>query len=139
MMNWQTRAAELLPASERVEAAAWSPDQRFIAATTNSEIRLFDFHTRRWSLLATAIDTSAPHWSRDGQYIYYEDLSEGAGHPTYRMRIRDRKVERVFDAKRIPQSNVTGYAIIGLSPGDQPIATVRRGNSDLYALDVDLP
>jgi hypothetical protein len=27
----------------------------------------------------------------------------------------------------------------GMAPGDEPIATVMRSNSDIYALDLELP
>ena len=139
IVNIETRNAEFLPDSGMLVGPSWSPDRRYIAAATSTQLRLFDFHTRRWTLLAAATATGVPCWSRDGQHLYYDDLSEGSGHPTYRVRIADRKVERIADVLRIPQSNVTGYTLVDLSPGDEPIVSVRRSNSDLYALDVDLP
>jgi hypothetical protein len=45
----------------------------------------------------------------------------------------------VVDARQIPQSNVAAYLMCGLAPGDEPVATLIRSNSDIYALDVDLP
>jgi len=42
-------------------------------------------------------------------------------------------------SKQIPQSNSTGYLLAGLGPGDAPIATVIYSNSDIYALNVELP
>jgi len=47
--------------------------------------------------------------------------------------------ERMLSAKQIPQSNSVGYALAGLAPDDAPIAMVIYTNSDIYALEVELP
>jgi dipeptidyl aminopeptidase/acylaminoacyl peptidase len=142
VMDWKTRKTELLPGSEvGLWRASWAPDGRYIAAINRagSQVQLFDFRTRRWIMLAQGGAITLPHWSGDGRYIYYQDMSNSAEEPIFRVRIADRKVERMMDSRMIPQSNVTGYQIAGLAPGDEPIATVSRSNSDLYALDVELP
>jgi Tol biopolymer transport system component len=141
VMDWKTRKAEILPGSEALSRAAWSPDPRYIAATNaaGSQIRLFDFRTRQWRPLATGIGIGPPFWSRDGKYVYYQDAFAGADQPVFRVRIGDRRIERVVSSRQLLQSNVTAYVLCGLAPGDAPIASVIRSNSDLYALDVDLP
>jgi hypothetical protein len=45
----------------------------------------------------------------------------------------------VVSSRQLLQSNVTGYVLAGLGPSDEPIASVIRSNSDLYALDLELP
>jgi Tol biopolymer transport system component len=76
IMDWKTRKPEILPGSNALSRAAWSPDPRYIAATdsTGSRILLFDFRTRQWTPLATGIGLGRPFWSRDGRYVYYQDL-----------------------------------------------------------------
>jgi Tol biopolymer transport system component len=141
VMDWKTRKTELLPGSERLSRPAWSPDPRYIAATDSagSQILLFDFDSRQWTPLATGAGLSPPFWSRDGKYVYYQDVLGGPEQPIFRVRIGNRGIERMMDSRQLLQSNVTGYTLNGLAPDDAPIATLLRSNSDIYALDVDLP
>jgi len=141
IMDWKSRKTEFLPGSEALSTPAWSPDPRFIAAANSagSQILLFDFHTRRWTPLATGAALVCPRWSREGKYLYYQDVLGGADQPIFRVRIADRRVERVASSRQLLQSNVTDYRLSALAPGDVPIATVGHSNSDIYALDVDLP
>ena len=141
VMDWKTRKAEILPGSEVLTRAAWSPDPRYISATNmeGSQIRLFDFRTRQWTLLATGAALGPPFWSRDGKYVYYQDAYAGPEQSVFRVRIANRRIERVVSSRQLLQSNATGYVLAGLAPGDAPIASVIRTNSDLYAIDLDLP
>jgi Tol biopolymer transport system component len=141
VMDWKMRQAEILPGSEGLSRAAWSPDPRYIAAThsTGSQIRLFDFRTRQWTTLARGLGIGPPFWSRDGKCIYFQDTYAGPEQPVFRVRVADRKIERVVSSRQLLQSNVTGYVLAGLGPSDEPIASVIRSNSDLYALDLELP
>ncbi len=141
VMDWKTRKTEILPGSEGFTRADWSPDPRYIAAThtSGSQIRLFDFRTGQWTLLATGVALGPPFWSHDGKYLYYQDAYGGVEQPVYRVRIANRRIERIVSSRQLLQSNVTGYVLAGLTPGDEPVASVIRSNSDLYALDLDLP
>jgi WD40-like Beta Propeller Repeat len=141
VMDLQTRKADLLPGSEALSRAAWSPDPRYIAATGSDGLRilLFDFHTRRWTPLATGFGLGPPFWSRDGKYVYYQDAFAGAEQPVFRVRVADRRIEPIVSSRQLLQSNATGYVLCGLAPGDAPVASVIRSNSDLSALDLDLP
>ncbi|MGC9945605.1 MAG: protein kinase [Bryobacteraceae bacterium] len=141
VMEWKTRKAEILPGSEARWRSAWSPDPRYIAATNTagSQIFLFDFRTRQWTPLAAGAGLGPPFWSRDGKYVYYQEVYGGIDQPVFRVRIGDRRIERVASSRQLLQSNVTGYVLAGLDAGSAPIASVLRSNSDLYALDLDLP
>jgi Tol biopolymer transport system component len=139
-MDWKTRKIESLPGSEGLSRAAWSPNPRYIAATNSAglQILLFDFRTRQWTPLATGVGLGPPFWSRDGKYVYYQE-AYAAEQTVFRVRIGDRGIERVLSSRQLLQSNVTGYVLCGLAPRDAPIGSVIRSNSDIYALDVDLP
>ena len=138
VMDWKTRQTEFIPGSQAWRPA-WSPDPRYIAASTGAQILLFDFHTRQWTLLSTGTGLGPPHWSHDAKYVYYQEVFGGVEQPVVRVRIADRKMERVMGSRQFLQSNVITYALSGLAPGDEPVASIRRTNSDLFALDVDLP
>ena len=45
----------------------------------------------------------------------------------------------MMSSRQIPQSELTAYQLAGLTPGDAPIASVIRKNTDIYALELDLP
>ena len=140
VMDWKTRKAEFLPGPEGPIRAVWSPDPRYIAAiSAGTKIVLFDFRTRHWTPLVTGVGLSPLQWSHDAKDIYYQDALAGAEQPIFRVRIGDRKVGPPLTSRQIPQSNLTAYGFCGLDPNGAPIVTALRSNSDIYALDVDLP
>jgi Tol biopolymer transport system component/DNA-binding winged helix-turn-helix (wHTH) protein len=141
VMDWKTRVARFLPGSEALARAAWSPDQHYIAATGygGGGIDLLDLKTGQWTPLATGSGLGIPLWSPDSQYVYYQEVLGGPEQPIFRVQIHTRKLEKTMSASQIPQSNLTSYVMTGMAPGDEPIATVLRSNSDIYALDLELP
>ena len=141
MIDLKTRATRILPGSESILRAVWSPDPRFAAATNvaGSQILLFDFRTQQWSKLASGVGLGIPFWSRDGKFLYYQDVFGSPDQPSYRVHLGSRKIERVMGLKEIPQSNVIRYGLVGLGPGDSPVAGLMRTNSDIYSLELELP
>jgi Tol biopolymer transport system component/DNA-binding winged helix-turn-helix (wHTH) protein len=141
VMDWKTRKATLLPGSEGLARPAWSPDGHYIAATDppGRQILLLDLQTREWSQVAEGQGLGLPFWSHDSKYVYYQEVLGGAEQPIFRVQIGSRRKERVMSSRQIPQSNAVGYLLVGMAPGDAAIATVIHTNSDVYALDVDLP
>jgi hypothetical protein len=51
-----------------------------------------------------------------------------------RVRIRDRKPERVADLKDFPQAGYVGYWL-GMAPDDSPLLLRDLGTQEIYALD----
>jgi hypothetical protein len=100
---------------------------------------LFDLHLQRWTELARATWFHVPpYWSRDGRYVYAQDLG-GVDQPVFRVRISDHKSEVVTTLKQFARADVTAYSLAGLTPDGEPLASLHRSNSDIYALDVDFP
>jgi len=141
VIDWRTRAKKMLPGSETILRAAWSPDPRYAAGTNvaGSRILLFDFRTQQWSGLVEGVGLGTPFWSRDGKYVYYQDAFGDPDQPIFRVRIGNRKIERLMGLRQIPQSNVSRYSLAGLGPGDSLVTGLMRTNSDLYALELELP
>jgi hypothetical protein len=97
----------------------------------SSSLMLFDFQTQKWDELAK-ISMGFPNWSRTGDYIYF--LHEENAPSVMRVRLRDRKIERVADLKNFRQ---TGYYSVwlGMAPDDSPLLLRDTGTMEIYALD----
>jgi Tol biopolymer transport system component len=136
----KTRKAEFVTGSENLSFGAWSPDGRYIAAMREQgALELLDVQTRQWSHLVTESGIAEPFWSHDSKYVYFQNPFRSEIQPIFRVRINDRKIEQITTSKQIPQSGVSKYSLCALTEEDAPIAALSRNNSDIYALDVDLP
>jgi len=126
-----------LPGSQGFYSPRWSPDGRYLVAMTVNSLRLllFDFQTQQWSELGKG-NFAFPSWSSDGRFIYFLQAPDNPA--VLRVRISDRKVERVADLKNLP---ITGYygVWLGLAPDDSPLLLRDAGTQDIYALDWDAP
>jgi DNA-binding winged helix-turn-helix (wHTH) protein/Tol biopolymer transport system component len=141
-LDFNTHVASKVPGSLGFEGVHVSPDGKYAAASDeiNHKLMLLDIKRGQWSELSDG----APYgwgirWSSDSQYVYYQHLEEGKGQPIFRVRIRDRKIEQITSARQIPRADMLGYTMTGLTPNDEPLATLIHRNSDIYALDLDLP
>lgn len=140
IIDLKTKQATFVAGSEMLTQPCWSPDGQSIAAANRAGtgIQLLDLASRSWTSLASGQGLSAPFWSKDGKYIYYQETL-APEQPIFRAAIGSAKKERMMSSKQIPQSNSIGFLLAGLGPDDAPIATVIYTNSDIYALDVELP
>jgi len=136
-----TRRTSEVPGSRGMEAEGFSPDGRYLAATTVDETKLmlFDVRARRWSELAHGNSLYDAYWSRDSKYIYFQDLAEGIEQPIFRVRVSDHKSEIVTSFTRLARADAMDYSLAGLALDDSPLASVVLGRGDIYALDVDFP
>ena len=65
---------------------------------------LFDFATQKWAELAKT-DIGAVNWTRDGKYLYF-DSGSGLDPAISRLRITDRKLERVTGLKCVRENRL---------------------------------
>jgi Tol biopolymer transport system component len=137
-MDWKSRKMRVIPGSGKLVRGAWSPDGQHIAATDGVEMQLFDFRTGRWTLLARGRGMGPPFWARNGASVYYQNSFEPE-QPIWRVAINGGKLQKAASSLQIPQSGMTAYSLAGLAPDDAPIASVARSNSDIYALELELP
>jgi DNA-binding winged helix-turn-helix (wHTH) protein/Tol biopolymer transport system component len=141
-IDLRTKVLTALPGSENLANPAWSPDGRYAAALTNDghKLLLFDFQSQRWSELAAGVGFDAgPFWTRDSAFVYVQDMWAGASQPILKVRLKDRHVEQVATAKALVRNDTLGYALTGLTPDDQPVASLLVRDTDIYALDVSFP
>jgi Tol biopolymer transport system component/DNA-binding winged helix-turn-helix (wHTH) protein len=97
ILNLGTHQVSTVAGSRGLFGSRWSPDGRYIYAETDDgmTLKLFDVYKHEWSDLATLANTGAgfPSWSLDSKYVYFVQVP--ADPAVMRVRIRDRKLEKV--------------------------------------------
>jgi Tol biopolymer transport system component len=137
ILEVKTHQVSTLPGSEGLFAPRWSPDRRYVVAMPfdSRSLMLFDFASQTWAEIEK-IRPAFPNWSRGGDYVYFLQLPDLQW--VMRVRIRDRKVERVADLKNFRQTGF--YSIwLGIAPDDSPILLRDTGTQEVYALDWKVP
>ena len=138
LLDLQTRQVSALPDAKGLGYPRWSPDGRYIAAIpfeARDKLLLFDFTTQRWTELAQQ-QALWPRWSRDGKYIYCSSSSEN---DISRVRVGDRKIERLASIKDFRLVKGVFGAWVGWTPDDQPLMLRDVGTQDIYALEWQIP
>jgi len=139
VLDIQTGKVSTLPGSENLIGPALSPDGRFLAAATSDRLKLmlFTFSTQKWVELAKT-DIGSVNWTRDGKYLYF-DSGSGLDPAISRLRIADRKLERVTGLKDFRQVEFSQYPWSGLTPDGAPLLLRDVGTQEVYALDFEAP
>jgi Tol biopolymer transport system component len=141
-LDLSTRETAMIPGSDDFEGPQWSPDGRYAAASDKKDqkLMLFDFNRGQWSELADGVPYGwGIRWSADSNYVYYQHVYGGEEQPIFRVRVSDRKVEQITSSRQILRADVLSYSMTGLTPDNSPLASLVRTNSDLYALELELP
>ena len=135
----KTSKTELVPGSDGLFLASCSPDGRFMEAETHDlqNLKLFEFATGKWSDLATHA-AGFPQWSRDSKYLYF-DTGAAKELAVYRLRIADRKLERVADLQNFRRVVEPWVSWMGLTPEGSPLLLHDVGSQEVYALDLEEP
>ena len=134
-LDLKTRTAAKLPGSDGLYSPRWSPDGRYIAAIPldSLKIMLFDLSTQKWIELAK-IFVAYPTWSRDSKYIYF-DGSLDSEESYFRVRIADRKLERIFSLKGFQAAGGAFGNWTGIAPDESPLLVRDASIQEIYALD----
>ena len=137
ILDVRTNQISTLPDSQGYFSPRWSPDGRYIVAMPfqSRSLMLFDFATQKWAEIAK-ITCGFPNWSKSSDYVYF--LHEENDPAVMRIRIRDRKIERVADLKNLRQAGF--YSVwLSLAPDDSPLVLRDTGTQEVYALDWQAP
>jgi Tol biopolymer transport system component/DNA-binding winged helix-turn-helix (wHTH) protein len=138
LLDLKTQQTSALPDSEGLYCPRWSPDGRYISATSadGKKLTLFDMASRKWTE-SVELPEGCPAWSHDGKYLYFQtfDVKEPA---FFRMRISDLKRERVADIT-LRRNQFGSFWWNGLAPDDSPLVLRDESSEEIYALDWVLP
>jgi len=139
VLDIQMGKVSVLPGSESMDSPVLSPDGRFLAAVTSDRLKLmlFDFATQKWVELAQT-DIGALSWTRDGKYLYF-DSGSGLDPAISRVRIADRRLERVTGLKDFRRVESSNFQWSGLTPDGAPLLLRDVGTQEVYALDLEVP
>ncbi|HKI27299.1 MAG TPA: protein kinase [Candidatus Sulfotelmatobacter sp.] len=137
-LDLKTMKMTTVPDSQGRVGAAFSPDGRYVAATTvdGQKLLLFDIATQKWTELKASVN--AIQWSRDSKYVYFDTQSD-ADPAVYRMRLSDRKLETVASLKNLRRVILPFQAWMGLTPDGSPLLMRDTGTQEVYALDFEEP
>ncbi|HXY08307.1 MAG TPA: protein kinase [Terriglobales bacterium] len=128
-----------VPDSKGMFVPQCSPDGRYIAVSSRDgqKLMLFDVKAQKWSeLLKTNV--GYVNWSKDSRYIYY-DTGLGSDPAFYRVRVADRKVERVADLKGFRRVVFGWLPWGGVTPDGAPLVPRDISTQEVYALDFEAP
>lgn len=135
VIDLRTRQVSTLPGSEGLFSPRWSPDGHHVVAMplNQTKLMIFDFTTRKWTELARHSPEN-PAWSRDGRLVYFQAFAE-EGAPIYRVRMSDRKLERVVGLRELNRPNVMDCGFSGLALDGSPLLSCALSRSNIYALE----
>jgi len=138
-VDLETGKMSYLPGAKQFFSPRWSPDGRYIAALSDDggKLMLFDRVSQQWQELAS-MPFGYPTWSHDGQYIYFDTtFVEDANF--FRIRISDRRLEKVLSLKGMRQYWGDFGSWTGLAPDDSPMVVRDTSSQEIYALDWKAP
>jgi len=131
-----TKKESIVPGSANMYAPRWSPDGQHLVAVSadNKKLLLFDFKTQKWADWITSDLLGAPSWSKDGAYVYYDDMS--AGSSSYRrIKVGAKKSDLV-----VQLADINLYSFMtGITPDGSPLLTRDVSVDEIYSLEVELP
>jgi Tol biopolymer transport system component/DNA-binding winged helix-turn-helix (wHTH) protein len=136
IVNLNSRSVVKLPGSDKLWAARWSPDGRYMVARSTQPLglMLYDFRSQAWSRIANNIYVGAVNWSSDARYLHF--LRRGSDPAILRIRVPDGEIEQIADLKGVRQTGFRGGFWMGLTPDDSLLILQDVGTEEIYSLDL---
>jgi Tol biopolymer transport system component len=140
ILDVAAKRTEKIPDSDHLAMSRWSPDGRYISATSDqqNQLKLWDTSKKEWRVIARGEALGVSVWSPDARYLYFQDLL-GAGEQLYRYDLSTRSIKTVVDFSVFLKSGVSRCALLSMAPDGSPIIGFTRSNYDLFAAEVVFP
>jgi Tol biopolymer transport system component len=140
ILDRSTQKIVAIPDSQGLVQARWSPDGKYIAAIgpNTKQILLYALDSKRWSALAETGDAQGMRWSADSNFVYYQQTGDPE-QSVYRIRLGHNQPEKVLQFSALLGSIASQCRFTGVAPDGSIYATLDRGGTDVYALDLKLP
>jgi hypothetical protein len=118
----------------------WSPDGKYFTAKTPDErnILRFDWHSQKWTSIATDTQLGGLSWSSDSKYLYVQNIVQ-QGQPIYRLRAGDFRRDLYLNLSSLLSEGIVRCALQAVAPDGSPVLALIRKGVDVYAVDLDLP
>jgi Tol biopolymer transport system component/DNA-binding winged helix-turn-helix (wHTH) protein len=139
ILDLRTKHIALLPGSAGLQWGQFSPDGRYAVAIEDTTLRLklYDMTSHQSQTLAEQADY--PHWSADGQYVYFSTpYFGGKSGGVYRWKVSTTSTQLVAKNPEFLLAGVYGVGF-SLTPDGQILVLRDLSTRDLYALDLELP
>jgi len=138
VLDRRSHNVSVLPGSEGLLSPRWSPDGRYIAATTmdSENLLLFDLRTRKWNQLAH-VGVGYLCWSKNSQYLYFDTF--GPRPFIDRVGVGARVLEKVVSLENLHRAWGPFGPWFGLGPNDSLLVTRDIGSQEIYAIDRPTP
>jgi len=138
VLDLNTNQVSPLPGATEMWSPRTSPDGRYIAALSqqDSKMMLFDTRTQKWQELS-AHYSGYPSWSRNSRFLYFQDWNDRSGYHSQvvRIRISDRKLEKVVDLRSLDRLSIgTFMSWSGLAPDDSVLLSRNNSTQEIYSL-----
>jgi Tol biopolymer transport system component len=136
VLDLKQRTATVIPGSDGLWTARWSPDGRYLSAVTadNRKLMLYDFQNGQWGELAN-VGTNDVVWSRDSGTIYFDCPNEPV---LYRVDLKSRKLEKYASLKGLRRAGFFGWSL-NIAQDNNPVLLREAGVHEVYSLQVSLP
>jgi Tol biopolymer transport system component len=135
VFDTRTKSLKELPGSVGMFSPRWSPNGQYLACATldQRQLRVFNLGTQTWATVANkGIDN--PVWTHDGEWLYFADFTD-RNKPIYRVRLADKKVEKVADITDLGGSGNRNYNFFGLSEAGLPVVFADSWSADIFSLN----
>jgi len=131
-----THKSEIIPGSNGLRTARWSPDGKYIAALRfrTRELVLFDFRTQRWRVLTGSVAGDNVNWSSDSHYVYVDNPRD-ENPAIEKVRVADGRRTTVVSLASLQKVPGTTDTWFGLTPDDSPLLCHMFNTSEIYALN----
>ena len=140
-LNLRTGEETQLPGSDAFYSPSWSPDGRYVAALAPdaAKMLLFDFTSQKWTELTSLALQGWEEWSHDGDYVYFWGVSKQGERGIHRVRISDRKIEKIVSLQDFQQGPGLLGGWVGVAPDNSPLLVKDTGTQEVVAMDWTAP